>query len=79
TSRNNEIKTSTQNRQLSKMDLSFLCSKQILYHYQQEPVLPSYSNLNILKKHQLYENNLAYNDFHYKNKRQKYNENTHDQ
>ncbi|CAG8767053.1 15498_t:CDS:2, partial [Racocetra persica] len=61
------------------MDLSFLCGKQTLYYYKQEPAPPSCSNLNILKKHQLYENNFAYDDIHYKNKRQKYNENTHDQ
>ncbi|CAG8575452.1 10402_t:CDS:2, partial [Cetraspora pellucida] len=66
----------TVNKQISKMDLSFLCSKRILY-YQQESAPPSHSNLNIPQKHQLYENNLAYNDNHNKNKRQKYNEDTH--
>ncbi|CAG8597909.1 16560_t:CDS:2 [Cetraspora pellucida] len=65
------------NKQLSKMDLSFLCSKRILYYYQQESASPSHSNLNIPKTHQLYENNFAYNDVHNKNKRQKYNEDAH--
>ncbi|CAG8658492.1 10643_t:CDS:2 [Cetraspora pellucida] len=75
--RNNEIKTSPQNNQLSKMDLSFLCSNRILYYYQQESASPSHSNLNIPKTHQFYENNLAYNYIHNKNKRRKYNEDTH--
>ncbi|CAG8597956.1 16563_t:CDS:2 [Cetraspora pellucida] len=74
---NNEIKTSTQNKQLSKMDLSFLCSsKRTLYYYQQESEPLSHPNLNIPKKHHLYENNLVYNDIHSKNKRQKNNEDT---